>query len=311
MGHGKNKRKQRSPRTLKNQVWQRYQKMLAFGESKYEAKRNDAMKDKIYSFSTYESYRKHANYFCDWLREHYPECKRIEDGRQYIQEWLDYQNSRGLSAWTLKLEAAALCKLYGITDGDPDHPVTPDRRREDIKRGRAAAVRDSGFSEEQNADLIDVCRCTGLRREELRQLTGDCLERIGEGTYVLHITRGTKGGRHRTVPLMGEPERVRRVAEIIGRAGSEKVFGRINSHADIHSYRAQYATDVYNRYARPIEEIPPAERYVCRRDCAGIVLDKRAMRIASEALGHSRINVIAGHYLKNIGIPQNKCQLMI
>ena len=163
MGHGKNKRKQRSPRTLKNQVWQRYQKMLAFGESKYEAKRNDAMKDKIYSFSTYESYRKHANYFCDWLREHYPACKRIEDGRQYIQEWLDYQNSRGLSAWTLKLEAAALCKLYGIADGDPEHPVTPDRRRADIKRGRAAAVRDNGFSEEQNADLIDVCRCTGLR----------------------------------------------------------------------------------------------------------------------------------------------------
>ena len=110
---------------------------------------------------------------------------------------------------------------------------------------------------------------------------------------------------------MGEPERVRRALEIISRAGSEKVFDRINSHADIHSYRAQYATDVYSWYARPIKEIPPTERYICRRDCAGIVLDKRAMWIASEALGHSRINVIAGHYLKNIGIPQNKCQLMI
>lgn len=159
-------------------------------------------------------------------------------------------------------------------------------------------MRDSGFSEEQNADLIDVCRCTGLRREELRQLTGDCLEQIGEGTYVLHVTRGTKGGRHRTVPLMGEPECVRRAVEIIGRAGSEKVFGRINSHADIHSYRAQYATGVYNRYARTIEKIPPAERYVCRRDCAGIVLDKRAMRIALEALEHNRFNVIAERYLK-------------
>lgn len=66
---------------------------------------------------------------------------------------------------------------------------------------------------------------------------------------------------------------------------------------DIHSYRAQYATEVYDRYARPKEEIPPAERYVCRRDCAGIVLDKCAMRIASEALGHSRINVITEYYL--------------
>ena len=56
---------------------------------------------------------------------------------------------------------------------------------------------------------------------------------------------------------------------------------------------------VTSRYARPKDEISPAERYVCRRDCAGIVLDKRAMRIASEALGHSRINVIAGHYLRS------------
>lgn len=146
------------------------------------------MKDKIYSFSTYESYRKHANYFCDWLREHYPECKRIEDGRQYIQEWLDYQNGRGLSAWTLKLEAAALCKLYGITDGDPDHPVTPERRREDIKRGRVAAVRDSGFSEEQNADLIDVCRCanTASTRPSARSKPATSTDRIGHAHGALY-----------------------------------------------------------------------------------------------------------------------------
>ena len=40
-------------------------------------------------------------------------------------------------------------------------------------------------------------------------------------------------------------------------------------------------------------------RYYCRNDLKGVVYDKQAMRIASRALGHNRICVIAGHYLYN------------
>jgi hypothetical protein len=77
---------------------------------------------------------------------------------------------------------------------------------------------------------------------------------------------------------------------------------------DVHSYRGDYATAIYKMYARPIDEIPydkvdsygrlyQSDVYICRGDRAGLKLDKKAMLKASQALGHSRICVVAGHYL--------------
>ena len=65
-------------------------------------------------------------------------------------------------------------------------------------------------------------------------------------------------------------------------------------------------------YARHIESIPydkvnkgtgkkfQSEVYVCRKDEAGKKLDKAAMHIASKALGHNRLDVIANSYLRGL-----------
>lgn len=65
---------------------------------------------------------------------------------------------------------------------------------------------------------------------------------------------------------------------------------------DVHGYRAVYATEVYAMYAR--DEIPKEDKYICRKDQKGIILDKKAMLEASKALGHNRIDVVAGHYIR-------------
>lgn len=54
------------------------------------------------------------------------------------------------------------------------------------------------------------------------------------------------------------------------------------------------------RHARPIESLERAEKYICRKDKAGIVYDRRAMKIVSKQLGHNRISVIASDYLHNV-----------
>lgn len=69
------------------------------------------------------------------------------------------------------------------------------------------------------------------------------------------------------------------------------------SGADTHSYRANYARALYDRLKRPIEKIPQNEKYFCRNDLKGVIYDKKAMEIVSNALGHSRINIIAKSYL--------------
>lgn len=57
--------------------------------------------------------------------------------------------------------------------------------------------------------------------------------------------------------------------------------------------------EIYNRLSKifNIENIPISERYIMRKDRAGEILDKRAMRIVSKAMGHNRIDVIALNYL--------------
>jgi hypothetical protein len=104
-----------------------------------------------------------------------------------------------------------------------------------------------------------------------------------------------KGGKIRDVPVLPDYEAT--VVRCCVAAGSGKVWPHVSSHADIHSYRADYASAWYKRLARPAAFIPPVDRYVCRRDRAGVVYDKAAMLQVSRMLGHNRISVIAGHYL--------------
>lgn len=281
MGH-KNKK------SLIRQVQERLDSMLAIGESKYEDKKIDLTKGKIYSWSTYKSYLQQCCQFARYCRDQH-HCKNLADCRQYVQEWME--SRKDLSAYTLKLSASALCKLYG--ESLEELGISTKRAaRGEITRSRGTAKRDAHFSEQKNADFVEFCRSTGLRRSEITKLRGDQLiER--DGQYYICITG--KGGRYREAPVCGNVELV------IGKmkeAGTGKVWKKVPQNADIHSYRADYASRIYLKYARPIEEIPRKERYICRKDKAGIVYDKAAMLEASKALGHNRISVVGEHYLR-------------
>ena len=113
--------------------------------------------------------------------------------------------------------------------------------------------------------------------------------------YYLYISSGSKGGRERYAPIIGDKDLVIRLCK---QAEDGKVLEKIPSGADIHSYRRDYATAIYQQHARPLEQLTAKEKYYCRGDRKGEVFDRAAMRIASTALGHGRIAVIAGHYLK-------------
>lgn len=168
-------------RDLTQQVTDKLEAMLHAGVDR--SKRSDAAaemdRDKIYSYSTYQAYRKHCLYFAKWVRKTHPECTTVKAAEKYVVEWLTYriehgaeEDGRPLSAWTLGLERQALCKLYQITPDDPKFVQVPKRRREDIKRSRGPAVRDKHFSERNNWEFVCFCRGTGGRRAALEKLEG-------------------------------------------------------------------------------------------------------------------------------------------
>ena len=283
------------------------------GRSKHEDKAADGISERIYSYSTLESYKKHGGYFIRYCKEQHG-CRNLEDCRQYVDEWL--QTRFGLSAYTVKLEAAALAKLYGCST--TSFIQTPRRRREDIQRSRGPKMRDRFFSEEKNKDFVTFCRCTGLRRRELTVLIGSKLIYEDNKYYIL-VDKGAKGGKRREAPVIGSSEEVETVKRIMRAAGAGKVFEKVPGGADVHGYRAEYATRIYKSLERPLEVCKSTpfynplhnngkgkqkggydknSVYWFRKDRAGEWLDKAAMLEASRALGHNRICVVGEHYIR-------------
>lgn len=283
--------------SLIRQIDQSLRSRLAIGRAKRPDKADGSYRRYIYSWQTYKSYMKQLALFARWCKLQH-NARYLKECRQYVKEYMETRSE--LSVWTQKLDLAALQKLYQVYPEDGQKPFGVElqpRLRQDIKRSRQQAVRDADFSTTNNADLITFCRCTGLRRSELQELKGTDITADG---LQLHVTRNTKGGRWRMVPITGTPAEIRLVQQMCLQAGDGRVWSHVPSSADIHSYRADYCQRVYLQHARPIDQIPSADKYYCRGDRKGVVLDKSAMLIASQALGHNRIDVIASHYLYNL-----------
>lgn len=283
--------------TLIRQIDQSLRSRLAIGRPKRPDKADGSYRKYIYSWQTYKSYMKQLGLFARWCKETH-NARYIKECRQYVAEYL--QTRSKLSVWTQKLDLAALQKLYQEYPEDDQKPFGVElqpRLRQDIKRSRQQATRDKDFSTTNNADLITFCRSTGLRRSELQELKGTDLTADG---LRLHVTRNTKGGRWRMASLAGTPEEVELVQRMCRTAADGRVWPHVPGSADIHSYRADYCQRIYLQHARPADQIPSAERYYCRGDRKGMILDRAAMLEASRALGHNRIDVIASHYLYNL-----------
>ena len=245
-------------KSLIQQVKENLDSKLAIGESKYMAKKDGTYTQHIYSWDTYRSYLKHCCYFVRWCKEqpidpgigHKP--RTIDECRRFAEKWIQSTIDRDLSAYTVKLELSALAKLYGCKTTD-FAIITPPRKRQNITRSRGDAVRDKHFSVENNRELITFCKCTGLRRAELAQIRGTDLI-VHNGRLCPDIKRGTKGGRLRISPVIGSSEEIETVKRICAEAGRNKVCPKPSDNADIHSYRAEYATRIYSSCKRELCE---------------------------------------------------------
>lgn len=245
-------------KSLRDLIKENYDSMLGIGRNKHQDKRDNISSKYIYSWDTYRSYLKQSFYFADWVKKQPAreevghKARTLEEARPFVEKWLQENIDKGLSTYTIKLQASALAKLYHCKTTDFDIE-TPSRSRVGVTRSRGPKVRDKDFNENRHSEMVNFCRCTGLRRAELSQITGNALREI-DGKYYLEITKGTKGGRPRTSPIVGSEEEVKAVIDQLKAAGSNRLYPRVSTHADIHSYRADYATRVYEANKRPVSD---------------------------------------------------------
>ena len=285
--------------------------MERFGESKYDAKKDGSYRDGIYSYNTARVYNRECQKFAEYVKERSPlgRYTPLKEAFSYAKEYIKKENEdSNKSAYTVKLERSALAKLFKINAKDLGE--VRDRARKDITRSRERTVvsektgkiiknqssRSGHFSEKNHVNEVSFALGTGMRRSEMEQVRGDQLHQKNDGTYFFKMEgQQCKGGRVREIPVRGDVELIKKLCS---EAGNQKVFEKVPKHMDVHHYRSCYATNLYNELAREHDAIPKNERYCCRNDLKGVWYDKKAMLEVSEALGHSRISVIAEHYLR-------------
>ncbi|MBE6016355.1 MAG: hypothetical protein E7233_01930 [Lachnospiraceae bacterium] len=282
--------------SLHQQIRTKLLDMLKAGEgrSKKADKENENTKGHIYSFSTYETYLKHCNYFARWINQKHPDCTTLKKAKKYINEYLYARceqvnaDGRPLSAWTIQTEAAALNKLFGIDKADVNRFQAPARYRENIIRSRVETETDKHFSKTNNAELIEFCKGTGCRRGVLEKLErsdywtrDNMIQKVAElknkpskttaqERMLADLTkalrtfpaekdflhhRKDKGGKYRFAPILGS-HKEQIISRMLETESGKKVWGHVSNAADIHGYRGDYANRTYKKYARDIKDIP-------------------------------------------------------
>lgn len=320
----------KNKKSLICQVSENLKSKLTIGESRHDDKINGIdSRHKIYSYGTYNAYLQQCIQFAKWCKATH-NCKTLNECRLYADEYIQLNIDKGKSPYTLKLQVAALCKLYSCSS--TDFIPTPPRKRKNITRSRNTNIKCS-------TEFERFCLCTGLRRREITALRGSALVEK-DGQYYIHIKNG-KGGRERYAEIVGTEEEIEFVVNKMKKAEDQKVFSKI-PYTDIHAMRAVYASRIYNKYARQKSEfrnerlimyhnrviktynsknvdiknnleyydyspqtgytLKPGYKdvksaYYCRQDKKHICYDRLALLKCSQNLGHNRACIVADHYL--------------
>jgi len=292
-------------KNLKQQIRKEYNEKLVHGVSKHKAS-DDFKREHIFSSRTLKNYQEVGESFAKFCKEnHQGESQTIEQCRPYVAEYLQQRIDKGLSPYTILRDASALGKLYRC-DYSSFGVKMPLRERSEIIRSRNLETNMRGFSEKNNQAAVDLIRCTGLRRREAENVKPkDFYEKNGK--WYVHVSRTyAKGGREREVELQysRNPKVVERTISVIQQAkqrgaDEEKIFD-IKNKMPCHAYRHEFAKALYESVARDTEDLPRSECWCCTKELYGVVLDREAMRIVSNALGHNRLDVTVAYLTSDI-----------
>src|SRR5450755_36132 len=247
---------------------------------------------KIHAFESRNNYQKIAMRFIDWCRNTHDlrDLEKIDDqADELVSLYLVERIEKQYSAWTLQTERSALRQFFQSRI-IADSVELPQRRREEIKRSRLPAKRDLHINLDNWHHVITFCLASGLRREELRDLhVRDVYVQPSDQRLVVRVVKG-KGGKRRVVPVF--PGREQAILNAVAeKASNEHIFGQISSLLDIHSYRRQFAQELYEHLSgRPL---PPQQGRLQSKD-----LDRDVAEQVSHCLGHNRVDIIFGHYIR-------------
>jgi hypothetical protein len=205
---------------------------------------------------TRKTFEKNYMRFIKFCRQEH-QCKTKEEMSKYIQVYADYLTfTKKYSASTIHLHLSAICLYH---DDVPLKTIQkPVRHISDYKRGRQGARRiernHNDFNNPKFAHLVDFQRVVGLRRAELKRLTGDCLIHDDIG-YGILVKSGKGGKRHiQRIFIDEDIEFVKKYFE--GKKPNERIFQakEFNNDLNLHYLRAKNSQRYYDYYVEQIKD---------------------------------------------------------
>ncbi|HEM5943173.1 TPA: site-specific integrase [Streptococcus suis] len=203
------------------------------------------------------SYKRSATRFSKWAKEN--NIKKISEiSEEVLQRYHDdlKNDPKQYTPATIHTYLAPVAKAAGINL----NRIKKQKRTSDkIVRGRKHEANDQGKKQELNSRfsrLMEFQKVVGIRRNELKNLTGsDLIEDEYGNCYVL-VKRG-KGGKKQMQYIL--PKDIELVKQTFAGVGEdEPVFSdkEMNNQINLHALRAQHARDSYFYYLNKIQQNP-------------------------------------------------------
>lgn len=208
-------------------------------------------------------YKKHIKRFVRWAKEN--GVRQPEDvTKEVIQKYEQYlENSpREYTPATIHTYIAPICVSAQVPMEEIRKPKRKAgyiiRGRNWDRNGEPIIQNIQGKKQEQDpkyARLLMFQRAVGIRRSELKRLTGADLIQVEESWYI--IVRRGKGGKRQEQYIL--PKDVSVVQQIFqGVEPEQRVFSEeeINNKINLHAFRAQHGRECYEYYAKLIDDKP-------------------------------------------------------
>lgn len=313
------RKKEPRNRNLNSQLKMRMEELNKIGQSRNQAKNELREKtdykfgdtvEGIHSIQTFKNYNQVAHEFLTWAKEQ--GAGNRQDLNDVIQkygvDYLKHREQQGLSIQTTKRDRAALNKI--MTSNDKiDYKFQPTNINQITRSRNNNNENNKHFSEQKNSALVALAKGTGGRRSDLSKLTPQSFFEKNGRLYCRFD--GSKGGKSRTV-IVREEYRSEIQKRIDMTRDNERLFSRIHSNADIHSYRRDYAQNLYSDiikdnklkseletlYGKRYEPHIKSEYYETKGQDNYFKALRDDVFIITNALGHNRLDVAINHYLR-------------
>ena len=215
---------------------------------------------------TRTTYKRAITRFVKWAKNN--NIKRPEDiTEEVLQLYHDNlkADAKQYTAATIHTYLAAICKATDINM----NKIRKDKRTSDkIIRGRHKESNHQGKRQETDSRfsrVVNFQRVVGIRRSELRDLTGKDLIQDEAGNFYVVVKRG-KGGKRQEQLIL--PKDVPTVLDTFNNIDSnEPVFSdsEMNNLINFHGMRAQHARDCYFYYLEQIQSNPEYAKKLQRK----------------------------------------------